>query len=1174
MVTIKNSATLKVCSITAALGTIILPFFTCSGRVWNKLDTKLVMYTQRQELISIHTRFIRMLIIISTLDIVELNAGVIIKGSKWPEPVEVNKIESFGNDVRLIGAMTRSGRHIDDILSNDELQDIQLRTVSCDFSSEPWKVFLGLETIRYRFASEYDPWLAMSTSKVDPLPHQIEAVYGTVLRMPRIRFLLAHDPGAGKTIMAGLIIKEMKLRNLVKRILIVTPGHLKDQWRRELKDKFEETFDVANRSVANTLYGQNIWNHKNQLITSIDFAKREDIHSSLEASQFDLIVIDEAHKMAAYKYDKISKTDRYKLGETLSKNTEHFLFLTATPHKGDVENFRLFLDLLQPGFFATSEMLEESIEKNENMLFLRRMKEDMKNFDGTPLFLPRHVSTTPYDLSRPEREMYYKVTEYAKNQFNKALTSERRRNIGFAMTVLQRRLASSSHALKKSLERRKNRLKEMLENFEEFKKSKPKIFDFDEADEMDEEERWKQERLWETLSIAENREELEKEIHTLEKLATEAKNVIDQNTEIKLEKLKETMTKLREAARSEKILIFTEFKDTLEYLEKRIKSWGYTVSVIHGRMTLEERIFAEKIFKTETHVMIATEAAGEGINLQFCHLMINYDIPWNPNRLEQRMGRIHRYGQKFEVYVYNLLARDTIEGRIFKKLFEKLEEIKKEMGRDNVYDIIGEIYNDENLAMLISDAAVGARSEEEIFATLDIKVDDEFIAKIKDELGDTLATKHIDFTQINEQRQKARENKLIPEYTAEFFKKAFTKAGGRIRERNDGLYAVDTIPYAIKKITENDNFIKSFGTITKSYPKITFAKEVSSQDQDAEFLAFEHPLFEAVLEWIDKNFSSDLHIGAEFIDQSGHLDGFIVFYEGRIEDGLRHIAGKRLFAYYVDSNTGLAEFIDPSFMWDLQESSIHSGSTDIEKLKSKTQLLAIENLRDYQRDLQKERDRQAKIKEKYGIKSLERLILDLDRELVGLRQRQAASENVDLAIRNKEERQRQYKDNKADLIDYIQKEKSLTISTPSFVGIIKVSTPRIIQEEMKKDAETEKIAMEVAMEYEVKNDRNPKDVSKEIGPGYDIKSYDKQGNIRYIEVKGRKSRGDIALSKNEWFRAKHLSSDYYLYVVWNTKSYPNVIGPKVVQDPANSLAAMETTHYTISPAEIEEKSHG
>ncbi|KFM20184.1 DNA repair protein RAD50 [Marine Group I thaumarchaeote SCGC AAA799-P11] len=1109
------------------------------------------------------------------MNISELKVGAIIEGPKWPDPVEIKKIEPVGDDVNIVGSRIPTGIHVDVILSKEELTHISLKTIDCDFSSEPWKLFLALETIRYRFASLYDPLLAMNTSKVDPLPHQIEAVYGHVLKLPRIRFLLAHDPGAGKTIMAGLIIKEMKLRHLVNRILIVVPGHLKDQWRRELKDKFEEAFVIADRGSTNALYGENVWSKENQIVTSIDFAKRDEILPSLQSSQFDLIIVDEAHKMAAYKYsDSISKTGRYKLGEILSTNSEHLLFLTATPHKGDTENFRLFLDLLEPGFFATPDMLEESIEKDENSLFLRRIKEDMKDFDGKPLFLPRHVFTPSYNLSGPERDLYRKITEYVRNQYNKALSSEKKRNIGFALIILQRRLASSSFALWKSLQRRRDRLQEILKDFEKSKKSTPKLFDFDDAEDLSEEERWQQEKLWETLSIAENRDELQKEINILGDLIDETKKVIDQEVEVKLQKLKETMKELEEKSINKKILIFTESKDTLEYLEKRIKTWGYTVSTIHGGMQLLERIEAEKIFKTQTQVMIATEAAGEGINLQFCHLMINYDIPWNPNRLEQRMGRVHRYGQKFEVFVYNLIAQDTIEGRIFKRLFEKLAEIKAKLGSDKVYDIIGEIYYGKDLSQLLTDAAMGARTEDEILQELEITVDEEYIKKIRDDLGDTLATKHIDFTQIRDLRERARENKLIPEYTADFFKKAFIKAEGKIRERPRSLYAIDSIPYWIRNIAKEDSFKKSFGPTLSSYPKITFDKEIGPKDQDAEFITFGHPLFEAVLEWISRSFSADLQKGAEFIDHSGHLNGTILFFEGAINDGTGRVAGKRLFSYYIDSKTNSIEYIQPTILWDLEESKTKSNvSINLEELKNKVLSEVITTLRNYQNELLEERTRQAEIKEKYGIESLQKLIFDHDSDLLKLRNRKEKGENVDLAIRNKEERQRQYMDNKKHLEDLIQREKSLTISTPIFLGIIQVSSPSILQDEMKENAESEQVAMEVVMKYETNQGRVPTDVSKIIGPGYDIKSIDKDGNTRYIEVKGRNGVGAVALSKNEWFKSKHLAEDYYLYVVWNTKDYPGTdIPPLIIQDPANNLDPKLDVHYLIDSSQIKEKS--
>jgi len=296
-----------------------------------------------------------------------LKKGAIIESENWAEPVIVENIENitdFEDKIRILGRTQRSNQIVDLIVSKSELEKFKIRELKSNFSANPKEVFLALETKRYRFISLYDPLLAVNTSKVEPLPHQIEAVYDRVLRLPRIRFLIADDPGAGKTIMAGLIIKELKIRGLVNRILIVTPGHLKDQWRRELKEKFSENFVIVDRGFMNSLYGENPWLKENQIITSIDFAKREEILSSLAASHFDLVVVDEAHKLSAFKYgEKIKKSKRYKLGEVLSQITEHLLFLTATPHRGDPENFRLFLDLLEPGFFATKEMLEKIIPR-------------------------------------------------------------------------------------------------------------------------------------------------------------------------------------------------------------------------------------------------------------------------------------------------------------------------------------------------------------------------------------------------------------------------------------------------------------------------------------------------------------------------------------------------------------------------------------------------------------------------------------------------------------------------------------------------------------------------------------------------------------------------------------------------------------------------------------------
>jgi superfamily II DNA or RNA helicase len=1107
------------------------------------------------------------------LDVSELRPGIIINGSKWPEPVEVKRVEYDGEYVHIIGATTSSGHHIDQLIPLSELAQISVSVLRTDFSSEPWKLFLALEAKRYRFASLYDPLLAMNASKVDPLPHQIEAVYGYVLKLPRIRFLIADDPGAGKTIMAGLIIKELKLRNLVKRILIVVPGHLKDQWRRELKERFEENFTVVDRGLLGAHYGENVWERYNQIITSMDFAKRGEILPSLRSVRFDLVIVDEAHKMSAYVYgDKVTKTDRYKLGEVISRVADpHLLFLTATPHKGDPENFRLFIDLLEPGFFATSELLQESIKNKDNPLFIRRMKEDLRDFEGRPLFLPRHVKTVGFKLSNDEKKLYNDVSRYVSEQYNKALWKENRRGIAFALVILQRRLASSTYALLKSLERRKQRLEDIIKGVEQAAVPE-RVFDFDEVEDMSEEERWKAEQLWETLSVAENKKELNAEIQTLGELINQAKAIIQKENEVKLIQLKKTMEELNSKYPGTKILIFTESKDTLDYLEKKIRSWGYSVNVIHGGMSLEQRVEAEKIFKNATQVMVATEAAGEGINLQFCNLMINYDLPWNPNRLEQRMGRIHRYGQTKEVFVFNLIATDTREGKVLTRLFEKLEEIKNALQSDKIFDVISEVLYGRNLSQLMLEAAASARNIDEILRELDIKVDEDYIRRVKEDLGESLATRYIDYTRLREMAEKAKENRLIPEYTEAFFKKAFEKTGGRYHKRRDGFLAIESIPFEIKQIADEDLFKKRFGPIMKSYPKVTFDKDTSFRTPDSEFISFGHPLFEALLEWVDKKFGPDLIRGSVFIDPEGRLDGYIVFFEGEVKDGTGAIAGKSLLAYYYNPHSGSLKSISPTIMWDLAEGQPSGEAIDIDEIKKRVFPTVVAGLKDYMERLRVDRHKQGEIKKKYGVRSLEKLILDLDGELIELNARKERGENVDIVIRNKEEQKRKYEASKEELEELIEKEQNLTMSMPSFVGIVRVLPRAETEDAMYRDEEIEEIGMEIVMRFEKEHEREPENVSKE-NLGFDIRSREKDGKIRYIEVKARAGVGAVTLTQNEWFKAQRLGDDYYLYVVWNIGRDPNP-RPYVIRNPAATLQVdqkVEIVRYIVPAAEIEKK---
>ncbi len=1117
----------------------------------------------------------------------DIKPGKILRGPQWPEPVEVNFSEDLGDYVRIVGVTIHARVHVDRLIKKSDLPEVESENLT-PFAAEPRSVFLSLEAKRYRFASLYDPLLAMNTCKVDPLPHQIEAVYGFVLQLPRIRFLIADDPGAGKTIMAGLIIKELKLRGLVKRTLIIAPGHLKEQWQREMRDRFEENFIKVDRGLMNASYGENIWARESQLIASIDFAKQDDIAATLASSHFDLIIVDEAHKMSAYQYgEKLDKTGRYKLGEILSDISTNLLFLTATPHRGDPENFRLFLDLLEPGFFATTEMVAESIRKQENPLFIRRVKEDLKDFEGKPLFLPRYVDTIGFRLgveSPKEADLYIALSKYVNEQYNKALTrQDKRRNVAFALVILQRRLASSTYALLRSLERRKKRLDELLEGAtQQNNRNGFTGIDPDEAEDMDEQERWAQEEVWETLSTAENQDELRSEIETLKDLIRKAKAIVDSESEVKLRHLKNSLADLNQKHPGSKILIFTESRDTLDHLERHIKDkWGYSVCTIHGGMNLPERIKAEATFKNEAQVMIATEAAGEGINLQFCNLMINYDLPWNPNRLEQRMGRIHRYGQTREVFIFNLVAEDTREGRVMTALFKKITEIKEALGSDKVFDVLGDLIQGKGLAQLMVDAAAGARGMEEILKDIEIKVDKEYIQRVRDNLGESLATRYIDYTRIKERADQAREYRLIPEYTEAFFKRAFEVLEGKwtpktMKEYPQGSFlSIDSIPFPLKQIADEETFRREHIVLQKRFPLATFDKEAAMRVSQAEFISFGHPLFEALLIWVERTLVNTLSQGAVFTDPDGKMDGTLLFYQGEILDGRGHITGTRLFALFSDVNSGEMTAVNPAILWDLKEGGSrygeeHAYSTSgeqVDVIKRTAFGILLPELEKYKETLLAERERQAAIKEKYGVRSLEHLILKLDGDLIGLYSRRDMGENVERFIKPKEDQKAGYEHALRELRTGLQQERSLSIGSPRFIGIVRVVPD--MDAIMVSDLDIEMIGMEATMQYERQQGWRPEDVSKE-NLGFDVRSTSPDGHKRYIEVKARAEVGPVALTQNEWFKAKRFQDEFYLYAVLNASKAPTLYR---VQNPAALLKPEEQVEvrYMVSVNEITSK---
>src|SRR5437870_9749272 len=623
------------------------------------------------------------------------------------EPVTLEAIRFIGSGyecrVRL-----GDGTPDEAILSLEEAAALAGQVVTTQAVIHPAdaeKLRLLVESARIRLAYAHDRQFAVSLSGIRTLPHQIEAVYMKMLPQPRLRFLLADDPGAGKTIMAGLLLKEMKLREAIERILILCPAPLTIQWQDELLRWFGEPFEVIFSAVDQQQL-VNPWQRATQVIASLDYAKQEDVRERVWQQRWDLVVVDEAHKCSAYtkrssgRGDEVEKTRRYQLVERLAAMTDHLAMLTATPHHGDDDRFGHFVRLLDPDLFPEPHKLGETAGQIRRDILrlgpdcpwaLRRLKEDLRDLAGKRLFPDRHAHTVTFKLNHEEFNLYKAVTAYI-NEFLPQAAGKRKNSVALARTVFQRRLASSTRAIHESLVRRLKKIQELLDELEGLSPTQRakrlaylqgRAADF-EQDEDDLDDAARDELVDET-TVAGELDQLRAEIAALRELVTQAARVREFAHDSKLNALKECLSEaeFRELTDGRgRLLVFTEHRDTLVHVREHLEAWGYSTCEIHGGMNPHERKRAQEEFRTARQICVATEAAGEGINLQFCHLMINYDLPWNPTRLEQRLGRIHRIGQDRECHAFNFVAsaseddQPIIEGRILERLLRKLEQMR------------------------------------------------------------------------------------------------------------------------------------------------------------------------------------------------------------------------------------------------------------------------------------------------------------------------------------------------------------------------------------------------------------------------------------------------------------------------------------------------------------------
>ena len=859
----------------------------------------------------------------------DLQPGLRLAGVIPGQNVSVIAVQPHGADAIELTYKTAGGELGQRVLGRDAEGKLALASLEARPLDAPAADFkLVAECQRIKLAGLSDPMLAVTTSDIQPLPHQLRAVYGELLPRTPLRFLLADDPGAGKTIMAGLYIKELILREDVKRCLIVAPGGLVDQWQDELYLKFGLAFEIFTPQLGETVFGASAFEQHPLLIARMDqLARNEDLQAELAKSEWDLVVVDEAHRMGAHYFGgKLEKTKRFLLGELLGDIARHLLLMTATPHSGKEEDFQLFLTLLDRDRFQGK--YQAKIHAADTSGVMRRMvKEDLLTFDGKPLFPERIAQTVPYELTELEQDLYEQVTTYVREGMNRAakLDGKRRNTVGFALTVLQRRLASSPEAIYRSLQRRAERLeRRKQEVLDGGTIAEPKSADVvGELDEFDDDEfsaedlEHIEDELVDAATAARTVEELDAELLDLRDLIQSAARVRASDTDRKWSELRTILEDNTLAAPGSgddrrKLIVFTEHRDTLEYLVRRIGSLlgrPEAVKAIHGGVRRAERRQLTQEFTSNPafQVLIATDAAGEGLNLQVAHLMVNYDLPWNPNRIEQRFGRIHRIGQRDVCRLWNLVADNTREGEVFKRLLLKIEEQRKAYG-GKVFDVLGAAFSETPLRTLLIDA-IRYGELPETKANMEKVIDAGVARGIEELLAERAlasdAMQVADIAQLRALMDEARARRLQPHYIEGAFRTAFTRLGGKIRRREQGRFEITHVPAQLRTIGR--------GPIATRYERVTFDIERVLDDSGAraELLAPGHPLHDAVTDESVARWHKTLERGTVLISPTLEAPRLLVGVIEEIADATDTAVARR-FSYAFIDEQGAVEAAGPA----------------------------------------------------------------------------------------------------------------------------------------------------------------------------------------------------------------------------------------------------------------------
>ena len=1130
----------------------------------------------------------------------DLTKGALVGGVIADGAVHVVDVTWHGSEVLTLTYRSADGAVAERLIYREDEPRITIvadgRPWTFDGDGQAFK--LASEAKRIDLAYLFDPYVAVSTSLVEPLPHQITAVYESMLPRQPLSFLLADDPGAGKTIMTGLFVRELIVRGDLRRCLVVAPGSLVEQWQAELAEKFHLDFALLTRDRIETSASGNPFAGADLMIARLDKLSRdEDLQLLLDnAPDWDLVAFDEAHKLSAQLFSgEVKKTKRRLLAERIRPHARHFLLLTATPHSGKEEDFELFMSLLDPDRFAghkrkASDTAPPASDPSE--LMRRLMKEQLVKFDGKPLFPPRFAYVVPYDLSDPEAALYEQVTTYVRDEMNRAerlkAAGEGRRGliVGFALMVLQRRLASSPAAIHMSLKRRIARLErtlaetELQRQGEQARVLQPQLagisipdVEANEDDEATAEETEAAEEAAVDLATAANTiAELRIEIARLKELETQAAHVRKLGTDTKWSELSALLQDAPEmkdvGGGRRKLVVFTEHRDTLDYLVERIGTFlgrHESIVAIHGGLPRDQRRAAEVAFKNDpaVAVLVATDAAGEGINLQRAHLMVNYDLPWNPNRLEQRFGRIHRIGQTEPCHLWNLVAHKTREGDVYARLLEKIAVEAEALG-GTVFDVLGELtFEGKPLRQLLIEAIRHGDSPE-VRAQMDRVVDEALdIGRLRELLAtralgaNLLDTAKVDA--VRDELERAEANRLQPHYVRDFFLQAFRSLGGQLRVREPARYELTKVPGRIRDRAREAAMRPG---VLGAYERIAFEKEQVAVPglALAEFICPGHPLLEATIDLILQDHRELLRRGALLIDETDPSDGLraLVYLEHAIVDGrpTRNghptVVSRRLEFVELGAEeaagAGSAPHLDYRPCAD-EEFALVAPAIDAAAWLGGTTLegratdYAIERLS--RSHLAEIRERTLDRVERTRKEVHARLTYEInywDSQYATLREQERAGKPTRLASAVARQRADDLADRLRWRLRELELEAQIQALPPIVVGGAIVvpqglldqvtgrapADPNLFARETRR---IERLAIEAVMATELTAGRLPEDVG-DRKYGWDVESREPSGRLRLIEVKGRaEGATTVTVTRNEIGKSLNVPDRWYLAIV-------------------------------------------